>query len=116
MESLIFLMDKPDGIIKGKACANESIKKYCMSKEEVSSPTVALESIMTAIINAHEEREVVIVDFPNAFIQTKNTKGMGYQRDIMKIRGKLAHILVNIAPELYGHYITYENVRSLLYP
>ena len=87
-----------------------------MSKEEVSSPTVALESIMMAIINAHEEREVVIVDFPNAFIQTKNTKGMGYQRYIMKIRGKLAHILVNISPELYGHYITYENVRSVLYP
>ena len=87
-----------------------------MNKEEVSSPTVALESIMMAIINAHEEIEVAIVDFPNAFIQTNNTKGMGYQRDIMKIRGKLAHILVNIASELYGHYITYENVRSFLYP
>ena len=34
---------------------------------------------------------------------------MGDQRDIMKIRGKLANILVDISPEVYGPYITYEN-------
>ena len=42
MESLIFLTDKCDGIIKGQTCANLSIQRDCMNKEEVSSLTVAL--------------------------------------------------------------------------
>ena len=44
-----------------------------MNKEEVSSPTGALESVIfLAVINAHEEREVTIVGIPNAFIQNNN--------------------------------------------
>ena len=39
---------------------------------------------------------------------------VGYQRDMMKIRIKMAHILVEIAPEVYGLYITYENLKSVL--
>ena len=40
-----------------------------MSKEEVSSPTILMESVfLTAIIEAKEEREVAVVDIPNAFI------------------------------------------------
>ena len=46
------------------------------------------------------------VDIPNTFIQTNNTKTVEYLRDIMKIRRKLAHIIVNIAQEMYGLYIT----------
>ena len=34
---------------------------------------------------------------------------------MMKIRGKLAHILVDIAPEVFGPYITYENEKPVLY-
>ena len=33
MESLIFLTDKCDGIIKGQTCANLSIQRDCMNKE-----------------------------------------------------------------------------------
>ena len=40
---------------------------------------------------------------------------MLYQRDIMKIRGKLAQILVEIAPEVYGTSITYDNGKSVIY-
>ena len=46
------------------------------------------------------------VDIPNTFIQTNNTKTVEDLRDIMKIRRKLAHIIVNIAQEMYGLYIT----------
>ena len=53
----------------------------------------------------------MIVDIPNKFIQTKNTKKVEDQRDIMKIRGKLAQIFVEISPEVYGTYITYENEK-----
>ena len=67
------------------------------------------------VIYAHKEIEVSIVDIPNSFIPTYNPKKVGDKRDIMKIRGKLAQILVEIAPEFYGPYITYENVKAVLY-
>ena len=87
-----------------------------MNKKEVSSPTVALKSVILAVvIEGHEDREVVIVDTLNEFIKTYNPKEVGYQRDIIKIRGKLAHILVDIAPEVYGPYITYKNGKVVLY-
>ena len=40
MESLIFLTEKRNGIIIGRACANGSIHREWMNKEELSSPTV----------------------------------------------------------------------------
>ena len=40
---------------------------------------------------------------------------MGYQRDAMKIRGGLAQILMDTNPECFGHYITYENGKPVLY-
>ena len=66
---------------------------------------------MKKVIDDYEEREVAIVDITNVFIQTYNPKKVGYQRDIMKIRGKLAQIFVEISPEVYGTYITYKNEK-----
>ena len=40
---------------------------------------------------------------------------MGYQRDAMEIRGGLAQILMDTNPECFGHYITYENGKPVLY-
>ena len=33
----------------------------------------------------------------------------------MKMRGKLSYILVEISPEAFGPYITYENLKPVLY-
>ncbi len=43
-----------------------------MGREEVSSPTVSTEStLLTAVIEAEEARDVATCDIPNAFVQTK---------------------------------------------
>ena len=75
MESLIFLTEKRDWIIKRRACANESIQLDCMDTEELSIPKVSLWSVIfKEFINAHKDREVTIVYISNAFIQTDNPK------------------------------------------
>jgi hypothetical protein len=39
-------------------------------EEDASSPTVATEAmLLSCIINAEEERDVAVIDIPNAFIQ-----------------------------------------------
>ena len=69
-------------------------------KEDVSSPTVASESVlMSCIIDAKEGRDVAVIDIPNAFIQTlvEDEKDMA----IIKIRVILVDILIDLAPDVY---------------
>jgi Zn-finger protein len=84
-------------------------------KEDASSPTVATESVLlSCIIDAEEERDVALINIPNAFIQTRveDEKDMA----IIKIRGVLVDILVEIAPDAYNSYATTDKkgVKQLL--
>ena len=117
MESLIFLVEKRDGRIKARNVADGSKQRTWMSKEEAASPTVALESVMlSAVIDAKEEREVAVVDIPNAFIQTENERLQDHhKKDILKVKGRLADMLIMIAPEVYGAYATKENGITVIY-
>ena len=70
-------------------------------KEDASYPTVSNEVVMLmCVIDADENRNVTIVDMPNAFIQTvvEDEK----DRAFIGICGSLVDILVSIAPDVYG--------------
>ena len=109
---ITFLIEKRDGTIKARSVADGSKQRIWMSKEETASPTVALESIMmTSVIDAYENRDVAIVDIPNAFIQTPHVG----RKVIIKIRGKLAIILCSCAPHIYKPYVTLEREQPTLY-
>jgi hypothetical protein len=77
------------------------------TKEYVSSPTVTAEAVMlTCVIDAQEDRDVAVVDIPNAFVQTVVSKEDADHRVIVHIRGPLVDILVSIAPDVYGLYVS----------
>jgi hypothetical protein len=87
-----------------------------MDKEDVSSPTATMESILlTCVIDAKEERDTAVVDIPNAFIQTNVKTGPDEERIIMKIQGVLVDMLVEMDPQLYGPHVVYENGKKTLY-
>ena len=68
----MFLKDKRDGVIKGRALAGGNKQRDYISKEDANSPTVATEEVLLSwIIDAEEERDVTVIDIPNAFIQTQ---------------------------------------------
>ena len=117
MESLIFLTEKRDGRVKARHCADGRKQRSWMAKEEAASPTVALESLMlSTVIDAKEGREVAMVDIPNAFIQMENEKlHEKHKRDIMKVKGALVKILVNLYPEVYAKFVSYEKGLPVLY-
>ena len=83
----------------------------------MASPTAAMESIMlTATIDAHEGRDVMTGDIPNAFIQVEMPEIKdGDERVIMKITGVLVDMLVQISPEIYGPFVVYEKGCKVLY-
>jgi hypothetical protein len=101
LESHMFLKEKRDGTIKGRVVAGNNKQRDYISKEDASSPTVATESVLlTCIVDAEEEREVAVINIPNAFIQTRieDKKDMV----IIKIRGVLVDMLLDIAPAFYN--------------
>ena len=72
LESHMFLKEKRDGKIKGRTVAGGNKQRDYISKEDASSPTVTTESVLlSCIIDAEEERDVAVIDIPNAFIQTQ---------------------------------------------
>ena len=71
LESHMFVKEKRDGEIKCRAVAGGNKQRDYISKEDSSSPTVATEAVLlSCIIDAEEERDVAVINIPNAFIQT----------------------------------------------
>jgi hypothetical protein len=104
LESHLFLKEKRDLTVKGRMVAGGNKQRGTMDKTEVTSPTAALESVLlTAIIDAKEGRDVAVIDIPNAFIQTRLDNDE--DKAIMRLRGKLAELMVKVAPEIYTKYV-----------
>ena len=63
------LLAKHDRTIKGQTVYNGKPTREWLGKEDSASPTASLDSIiLMAMIEAHEERDVMSTDVPNAFI------------------------------------------------
>ena len=74
-EGLMLLTRKQSGDVKGRLAYNGKRTRDWISKQDKSSPTVSNESIMiTCAIDAYEKRNIITLDIPNAFIQTKTPK------------------------------------------
>jgi hypothetical protein len=116
LESLIFLSEKKDGSLKARHCANGSSQRAYIEREEVSSPTVNTEStLLTAVIEAEEGRDVATCDIPNAFIQTEveDVDSQG-NKTILKIRGVLVGLLCQLDP-VYAKFVRDEKHGPVLY-
>ncbi len=104
LESHIFVERKQDGVLKARQVAGSNKQWGYIMKEDASSPTVSSEAVMlTFIVDANENREVAIVDIPNAFVQTvvEDKK----DRAFIHTRVPLFNIMVFIAPDVYGPYV-----------
>ena len=82
-----------------------------LSPEDATAPTVSTEAVlMTAVIDAMERREVAVVDIPGAFMQADMDEEV-----FVRFQGRMAEILLEIDPELYGPYVIYERKEMVLY-
>ena len=66
----MILTQKQDGKTKGWLAYNCKPTRTWISRKEASSPTASQEGIfLTSTIDAHEKRDIMTVDIPNAYIQ-----------------------------------------------
>ncbi len=102
LSSLLFLKEKRTGDIKGRACINGAPQRVYIPKEDAASPTVSTEStFITATIAAKEGMRVRCYDVPSAFVNTDVDEDV-----IMVLKGELADMMIQIAPEVYRKYVT----------
>jgi hypothetical protein len=115
LESLIFLTEKRNGDVKGRNFANGSTQREYVGRDEAASPTAVTESIIiTSVIDAKEGRDIMRVDFPNAFVQTGDSKNKE-ERIIMKIQGTLVDMLLELNYEKYLPFVLNEGWNKVLY-
>jgi hypothetical protein len=108
---LMFLSKKRCGRVKARGCADGRKQRETTDKIDASAPTVAIESVMlSATIDAMEERDVTTVDIPGAFIQADIDEVVH-----VKFEGEIAEMLVKMNPKLYRKYVKDENGTSVLY-
>ena len=94
----MFLKQKRNKTIKGQM-------RGTIDKEDAAFPTAALESVLLiSTIDDAEERDVAVIDIPNAFIQTriKNDE----EKVVLRLRGKLTDLLIKTVPEIYRKQTT----------
>ncbi len=108
LESHIFVEQKRDGLIKTQKVIGGNKQRNYITKEDVSSPTVTAEAVMLTcvLVDAQEDRDIAVVDIPQAFVQTVADEEDADHCVIICIRGSLVDILVSIATDIFGHYIS----------
>ncbi len=100
--SLMFLTERRSGEVKTCACANGSVQRTHVDKEEAVAPTVMSEAIfIQSTIFDHENRDVATCDILGAFLQADNPDYV-----LMQLDGVLAELMVKVEPKLYCKYTT----------
>ena len=105
LELHLFLKQKRDPSIKGRMVAGGNKQRGHIDNIDATYPTAALESVLlTSTIDAKEGRDVAIIDIPNSLFTTR----IEDKNDIVtvRLRGKLAELMVANAPEIYKKYVS----------
>ena len=111
LQYLMFLKQKRSGKIKGRGCADGRKQREHTTKEEASSPTVAIESVLlSCTIDAKEKRDVATVDIPGAFMQADMDEIVH-----LKMQGQMAELLVKLDPKMYRKHVQTEGGKTVLY-
>jgi hypothetical protein len=99
---LMFLKEKRDKSVKAQMCADGRKQRGDWTKQQSTSPTMATELVfITPVIDAHKGQDVACFDIPGAFLHANSDEDI-----TMVLKGRLAELMVQVAPNLYRKYIS----------
>ena len=100
------------GKVKGRTCADGSVQRNYVSREEASSPTLSNEALMCLLlINSFENRDIAVFDVPRAYLHAAIPKD---KFAILKIEDEFVNIMCDVNPA-YLNDVRYEGKRKVLY-
>ncbi len=86
LTSLMFLTKKRTGEVNARQCANSSVQRNYIAKEEATAPAVTTKAIfIQSMVFAHEGHDVATCNIPGAFLQADNSDFV-----LMRLDGILA--------------------------
>jgi hypothetical protein len=104
---LMFLKEKRDKYVKARMCTNGRQQRGDWAKQDTTSPTISAEAVfITAVIKAHEECNDTYFSIPGAFLHVNSDQDI-----TMIFKGRLAKLMVQVAPNLYRKYISDNRMR-----
>lgn len=110
----MYLKEKRDGRIKGRACTNGRPLLLHTTKAESTSPTASLAGMpLTCIIDAYKRRDVATCNITGAFLQCKITPGE--KKIHVVLDGRMAELLAKQSPETYQKYVHHKREKALIY-
>ena len=102
--------EKRCGKVKGRACADGRPQRKYIPKEDATSPTVSLESlILTMIMDANEGRDTATADVAGAFL-----KGEMPDFVLLRLMDEEVDIFCDVDPK-YKEHVVYEKGHKVLY-
>ena len=116
-EAILVQEQKSTKKIKGRIVFNEKPTGEQLSREDTSSPTASLQTIFKLeTTDEYEERDIIFLDVPNAFIQTNTIpKKDGKKRVSMIITGMIVEILLELGSDTYSNNVVFENGGKVIY-
>jgi hypothetical protein len=118
VEGIMIMNMKRDESIETRLRYNGKSTREWISNEDKSSPTASNEALfLSAVLDAHEECDVMTNDVPNAFIQTVIAANgdRGNDKIVMKLTGVVVDLLIEMAPEVYEGFVVLANGKKVLY-
>ena len=97
LEMLIFIKEKRNDTIKARVFADRGKQRKKYNNIDATSTTVSTEVVLiSAVIDAYEERDVAVVDIPGAYLSANMNDDM-----FLIFRGTMAELMVVDYPTLY---------------
>ena len=112
LRAINLIKEKRDGKIKGRCCSDGSGQRKFVPREEASSPTISVESLIALVtIFAFEKRDVAVFDVPGAYLQADLPDD---KFALLKFEGQFVDIMVEVNPD-FAESVRYEKGRKVLY-
>ena len=112
LRAITLIKEKKCGTMKGRTCADGRSQRRYIPKEETSSPTNSLETlIVTLIIDAYEQRQASVFDIPGAYL---NAYLPDTRTVLIKFEQEFVDIMCTLRPELQQDVII-EGNKQVLY-
>ena len=98
----MFLKQKRCGLIKGRRCVDGQPQKLWKTKEQKTSPTVSVKSLLiSCVIDAMEGRDIATIDILSAFMQAFINEVVH-----IKFNNELIDLLCQVDISLKNTYLT----------
>ena len=103
------IKEKRNGHLKGRSVADSRPQRELYTKDETSSPTATPESVLlTALIEAVEDRRVAVADVTGAYLNVDMDDFV-----LIQLLGDDVDMMCNANPT-YAEFMTYEKGRKTL--